>query len=108
MRSSRTRSTLWLTAGVGAAMLMLASSTPWQAEALPGAAESTVVSVTPARILDTRDPTNLGLPGPFTSPVGQKLQVTGSVPTATGVQVVVPTGATGVLMNVTSVGSTAR
>ena len=107
MRSSRTRSTLWLTAGVGAAMLMLASSTPWQAEALPGAAESTVVSVTPARILDTRDPTNLGLPGPFTSPVGQKLQVTGSVPTATGVQVVVPTGATGVLMNVTSVGSTA-
>ncbi len=107
MRSSRTRSTLGLTVGIGAAMLVLASSAPWQAAALPSAAESTVVSVTPARILDTRDPTNLGLPGPFTSPAGQKLQVTGSIPTATGTQTVVPTGATGVLMNVTSVGSTA-
>jgi len=48
------------------------------------------------------------LPGPFTSPVGQKLQVTGSIPTATGTKIVVPTGATGVLLNVTSVGATAN
>ncbi len=66
------------------------------------------MAVTPERILDTRDPTNLGLPGPFVSQVSQKLQVTGSIPTATGTKVVVPAGATGVLLNVTSVGSTAN
>lgn len=69
----------------------------------PGPNESTIVSVTPTRILDTRDPVNLGLPGPFTSPASQKLQVTGSVPTAGGTAVVVPVGATGVLLNVTAV-----
>lgn len=107
MRGSSRERSLTLVVGIGAAMLLLASSTPWNAAASPGAESSTVVSVDPARILDTRDPTNLGLPGPFVSPVGQKLQVTGSVPTAAGNQVVVPTGATGVLLNVTSVGSTA-
>ena len=66
------------------------------------------MTITPERILDTRDPVNLGLPGPFVSPVSQKLQVTGSVPTATGTKVVVPTGATGVLLNVTSVGPAAN
>jgi hypothetical protein len=40
--------------------------------------------------------------------VSQKLQVTGAIPTATGTKVVVPAGATGVLLNVTSVGSTAN
>ena len=78
------------------------------AQAAPGPAESTIVAVTPERILDTRDPNNLGLAGPFVSPVGQKLQVTGSIPTATGTKTVVPAGATGVLLNVTSVGSTAN
>ena len=38
------------------------------------------------------------------SPVCQKLQVTGSIPTATGTKIVVPAGATGVLLNVTPVG----
>jgi hypothetical protein len=56
--------------------------------------------------LDTRDPTNLGLVGPFVSPTGQDLQVTGSIPTSAGPQIVVPTGATGVVMNVTVVSPT--
>ena len=65
------------------------------------------MTVTPERILDTRDPNNVGLNGPFVSAVSQQLQVTGSIPTATGTKTVVPAGATGVLLNVTPVGATA-
>ena len=64
---------------------------------------SSVVTIDPVRIMDTRDGNDIGLAGPFVSPVSQKLQVTGSIPTATGTQVVVPAGATGVLLNVTAV-----
>ncbi len=67
-----------------------------------------IVTVTPTRVLDTRDPVNVGLPGPFVSPVSQKLQITGSVPTTAGTATVVPVGATGVLLNVTAVGPTAN
>ena len=75
------------------------------ANAAPGASESTIVTVTPTRILDTRNPVDLGLAGPFVSPNSQKLQVTGVVSVAGGgTATVVPTGATGVLLNVTSVG----
>ncbi len=77
------------------------------AQAAPGASESTIVTVTPERIMDTRDPVNVGLAGPFVSPVSQKLQVTGSVATTTGTKTVVPAGATGVLLNVTAVGPSA-
>jgi hypothetical protein len=69
--------------------------------------ESSVVSIEPVRILDTRDPVNVGLPGPFVSAVSQDLKVTGPVATTTGAQTVVPAGATGVFLNVTPVGSTA-
>ncbi len=69
--------------------------------------ESSVVSIEPVRILDTRNPVNVGLAGPFVSPVAQDLKVTGSVPTTTGTKTVVPAGATGVVLNVTPVGSTA-
>lgn len=75
-----------------------------RAEAAPGPGESTIVSVTPTRMLDTPDPTDLGLAGPFVSPNSLKLRVTGAVPTATGPQTVVPIGATGVLLNVTAPG----
>ena len=61
-------------------------------------APSSVVTIDPVRILDTRDPVNIGLPGPFVSAVSQKLQVTGAA---------VPAGATGVLLNVTVVGPSA-
>ena len=76
------------------------------AQAAPGTAESTIVSVTPERILDTRNGNDVGLAGPFVSAVAQKLQVTGSIPTATGAKTVVPAGATGVLLNVTPVSPT--
>lgn len=68
--------------------------------------ESSVVTLEPVRILDTRDPVNVGLAGPFVSPVAQDLKVTGSVATTTGTKTVVPAGATGVFLNVTPVGST--
>ena len=106
-----TRTSLWRSrwAAIGAAVAVsLGAGGIFVAQAAPGPLESTIVSVTPERILDTRDPVNLGLPGPFISPVGQKLQVTGSIPTATGTKIVVPTGATGVLLNVTSVSATAN
>ena len=64
---------------------------------------SSVVMVAPARILDTRDPVNVGLNGPFVSAIGQDLQVTGVVATTTGPATVVPIGATGVILNVTVV-----
>lgn len=67
------------------------------ANAAPSA-PSSVVTIDPVRILDTRDPLNIGLPGPFVSAVSQKLQVTGGA---------VPAGATGVLLNATVVGPTA-
>lgn len=69
--------------------------------------ESSTVAIEPVRILDTRDPVNVGLAGPFVSPVAQDLKVTGSVSTTTGTKTVVPAGATGVFLNVTPVGSTA-
>src|SRR4051812_37326416 len=78
------------------------------ASAAPGPAESTIVNVTPVRVLDTRDSVDVGLPGPFVSAVSQKLQITGLVPTTNSSQTPVPVGATGVLLNVTAVGPTAN
>ena len=96
-------------AAVGAAIAVsLGAGGLFVAQAAPGPSESTIVTVTPERILDTRDPNNVGLAGPFVSAVSQKLQVTGSIPTATGTKTVVPTGATGVLLNVTPVNPTAN
>jgi hypothetical protein len=68
---------------------------------------SSVVTIDPVRILDTRNPVNVGLPGPFVSAVSQKLQVSGPVPTTTGTQTPVPDGSTGVLLNVTVVSPSA-
>lgn len=64
---------------------------------------SDVVAITPVRVLDTRDSVDVGLAGPFVSAVGQDLTITGSIPTTGGTQVVVPLGATAVLLNVTAV-----
>ena len=90
-------------AAVGAAVAVsIGGGGLFLVSAAPGVAESTVVMVTPARVLDSRDPNNLGLPGPFVSAVSQKLKVTGAIPTSGGVTTVVPAGATGVLLNVTA------
>ena len=107
MLSIRYRSAMWAAAGMAVALAMVWTLAAWRADAAINPNESTIVSVTPTRILDTRDPVNLGLAGPFVSPTSQKLQVTGSVPTTGGPAVVVPAGATGVLLNVTAVGPTA-
>lgn len=80
----------------------------WGADAAPGPSESTVVMIEPRRVLDTRDPVDVGLAGPFVSPVAQKLQITGSIATTSGAAVVVPAGATGVLLNVTAVNTRAN
>lgn len=75
-------------------------------------APSSVITVEPARILDTR--TGVGLSGPFFSGVSQKLQVTGIVPTqppgnAAPVNTeVVPAGATAVVLNATVVRPSTR
>lgn len=62
--------------------------------ATSGGVESSFVSITPERILDTR--TGVGLSGPFVSPEGRDLQVTGGGSP-------VPAGATGAVLNVTVV-----
>ena len=95
------RRSLWRSrwAAVGAAVAVtLGGGGVFVANAATGVSSS-VVTIDPVRILDTRDPVNIGLPGPFVSAVSQKLQVTGAT---------VPAGATGVLLNVTVVSPTAN
>ena len=107
--------------GASAAVCLAASAVvvgsiavPGQTLALPGASESTVVTVNPTRVLDTRY--NVGLAGQFQSTVSRKLAITGKIPTyveatattaaVTTSKVVIPVGATGVIMNVTAVSPT--
>ncbi len=71
-----------ITLGGGGIFVAQAASSP----------PSSVITIDPVRILDTR--TGVGLVGPFVSAVPRKLQVTGPA---------VPIGATGVLLNVTVV-----
>ena len=72
-----------------------------------GGTEGSTVMIDPVRIMDTRNGVDVGLPGPFVSAVSQKLQVSGSVATTTGTMTPVPSGATGVLLNVTVVSPSA-
>ena len=67
-------------------------ASPGRVLALPGATESSLVTVEPTRVFDTRS--DIGLSGVFEAGVSRKLTITGGV---------VPVGATGVLMNVTAV-----
>ena len=102
---NETRSKLWRSrwAAIGAAIAVsLGGGGLFFANAASSSASNTVFT-DPVRIMDTRDPVNVGLAGPFVSQVSQKLQVTGSIPTTTGTSTVVPAGATGVLLNVTVV-----
>ena len=85
-------------AAVGAAVAVTLGGGGMVAVNAASSPASSVITIDPVRILDTRDPVNIGLPGPFVSAVSQKLQVTGAV---------VPAGATGVLLNATVVGPTA-
>jgi hypothetical protein len=94
-------------AAIGAAVAVTFGAGGLVAVNAAGGVESTTVLADPARVLDSRDSIDVGLAGPFASQVSQKLKITGSIPTTTGTSTVVPAGATGVLLNVTSVGSTA-
>ena len=95
------RRRLWRSrwAAIGAAVAVTLGGGGIFAVQAASSAPSSVVTIDPVRILDTRDPVNVGLPGPFVSAVPQKLQVTGTA---------VPTGATGVLLNVTVVAPSAN
>jgi hypothetical protein len=95
----RDGSRLWRVrwAAIGAAIAVsLGGGGVFIANATSGA-PSSVVTVDPVRILDTR--TDVGLPGPFASAESQKLLVAGTS--------AVPVGATGVLLNVTVVNPSA-
>lgn len=95
-------------AAVGAAVAVTLGAGGLLAVDAASSEPSSYVAIDPTRILDTR--TDVGLAGPFVSGVGQKLQVTGSVPTqppggaAAIDQEVVPETATSAVFNVTVVG----
>jgi uncharacterized protein YjbI with pentapeptide repeats len=80
---------------------------PARTLALPGASESTVVTIEPTRVADTRY--NVGLTGKITAETPRKFTVTGLIDTyidstkTTVVKQVVPAGASGVFLNVTVV-----
>ena len=92
------RSGLWRSrwAAIGAALAVTLGGGGLVAVNATSGPASSLVTVAPERILDTR--TGLGLSGPFASGVSRKLQVTGAI---------VPAGATGVLLNVTVVAPSA-
>jgi hypothetical protein len=102
----RVRSAVLIAAGFAAGVALLLLFWGWRADAAISGAESSFVPVAPQRVLDTRDPNNVGLDGPFVSQQSQLLHVTGAVPTANGTLTVVPDGATGVVLNVTAINST--
>lgn len=83
-------------AAIGAAVAVTLGGGGMMAVNAASGPPSSVVTIDPVRILDTRN--GVGLPGPFVSAVSQKLQVTGAA---------VPAGATGVMLNVTVVEPTA-
>ncbi len=71
---------------------------------------SSFIAITPVRVLDTRN--GVGLTGPFVTAVARNLKVTGTVaistgPTTSTTAIVVPEGASAVVMNVTAVSPTA-
>ena len=90
----------WLIAGMAITLVATTGGVIGLVQAT-GGSSSAFVPVSPVRILDTRDPNNVGLNGPFVSQVPQDLIVVGSIATATGIQSIVPAGATGISLNVT-------
>lgn len=105
MRSGGLWRSRWAAFGAAVAVSVGAGGVVHFVSASSGA-PSDFVAITPLRVLDTRDPVNVGLNGPFVSAVSQDLTVTGEIATTTGTQVVVPVAATGVVLNVTVVAPT--
>lgn len=98
MVRDQSRGRLWRSrwAAIGAAVAVTLGAGGLVAVQAASSPASSMITIDPVRILDTR--TDVGLPGPFVSAVSKKLQVTGAA---------VPAGATGVLLNVTAVAPTA-
>ena len=90
----------WLIAGMAITLVATTGGVIGLVQAT-GGSSSAFVPVSPVRILDTRDPNNVGLNGPFVSQVPQDLIVVGSIATATGIQSIVPAGATSRFTNAT-------
>jgi hypothetical protein len=68
-----------------------------------GNAAALFVPVTPTRVLDTRDATNIGLTGSFTTDASRKLLVVGPIDTGASTREVVPAGAIAITFNLTVV-----
>lgn len=90
------RRMLWRSrwAAIGAAVAVTLGGGGLFVASAATSAPSSIVAIDPIRIVDTRDPADLGLAGPLVSTESEQVQVTGAA---------VPDGATGVLMNVTVV-----
>jgi hypothetical protein len=99
MTTTASQPRLWRSrwAAIGAAVAVTFGAGGLIAVEAASSVPSSVVTVDPVRILDTR--TGVGLSGKFSSGGPRKLQVTGAV---------VPAGATGVLLNVTAVAPSAN
>lgn len=107
MSQHTTRAGNWRTrwAAVGAAVAVtLGAGGLFAAQAADE--ESNVVTIDPVRIVDTR--IDLGITGPLDSLQPQDVKATGMVDTTDGPAVVVPDGATGIMMNVSVVLPEAR
>jgi MFS family permease len=97
--------TKWLVLGAALALLASAGPIPAALATVTSGDRSVFVDVTPKRIADTRF--DIGITNALASGTPKVLQVTGSVEVApSGTATVVPTGATGVVLNVTAVNPT--
>jgi len=96
----------WAAIGAAIAVSLGGGVTLFAQAGTAPATSSTFVSVSPVRVLDTRDAVVLWA-GPFVTGVPHDVKVTGSIPTSSGTQTVMPSGATAVVLNVTVVNSTA-
>jgi hypothetical protein len=96
--------TRWAAIGAAVAVAIGAGAAVHQVSA--DSRTSAVVTITPVRVVDTRS--GIGLSGPLVSAMGREVTITGPIPVTSGPdRVVVPEGATGVILNVTVVGPSA-
>ncbi len=103
MHTLNLRSFLWFATGVALTITSIATFGAWRADAAVTAGESTFVPVAPCRLFNTLP--GKGIPGSNTTPIGDKetrvQPVTGVVGNCN-----IPTGVSGVAMNVTTLNGT--
>lgn len=105
VRLARLR-TRWSAIGAAVAITLGAGGVGLASASIGTGEKPVTITIEPERILDTR--VNLGLAGSFSSDTPRDLQVTGSVPVASGGnKIVVPAGASAVIVNVTAVNPSA-